>query len=57
MFYNVYTTPGPPLTRWENVKGTVLTIGFIAVWLVGTLITRNGDWLDKWLAPSDVELS
>ena len=39
----------PPLTRTQNAKGAVLTIGFLALWAVGALITRNGDWLDKFV--------
>lgn len=41
----IYTTP--PLTRSENAKGAALTIGFLILWAVGAVITRNGDWLDK----------
>lgn len=47
MIYDVYTTPGPPLTRTENAKGAVLTIGFIILWAFVAVATQNGDWLDK----------
>lgn len=50
MFYDVYRTPGPPLTRLENAAGTVVVCAFIALWAVGALITRNGDWLDKYVS-------
>ena len=39
----------PPLTRSENAKGAVLTIGFLILWAVGAVITMNGDWLDKFV--------
>lgn len=53
MFYDVYRTPGPPLTRWQNAICTVKVCAFIALWAIGALITRNGDWLDKYVSSPD----
>lgn len=37
-----------PLTRWQNTKGTTIAIACIMIWIIGALITRNGDWPDKF---------
>jgi hypothetical protein len=50
MIWTEYTTPGPDPTRWENVKGTCLVGGIIIVWAIGALLTRNGEWMEKFAA-------
>lgn len=56
MFWDVYRgPPGPPLTRWQNFKGTTIVISMIFIWAIGALITRNGDWLDKYVSSPDRE--
>ena len=49
MIYKVYRTPGPPLKWWENALGFCVVWVILFVWIAGTLITRDGDWPDKWL--------
>jgi hypothetical protein len=55
MIWTEYRGPAPQPTRWESVMGTCLVVGAIIVWAIGALLTRNGEWMEKFAAQTPQE--